>query len=378
MKFKTKAVHAGYEPDLQTGAMMPPIYMTSTYKQEAPGINKGYDYTRAGNPNFTMIERLLASLEEGKYATFFSSGLGALTALISRLTPGDRVVAINGLYGGTYRLFTRIFAQYGIAFETYSETDIESALHTKPKWLLFETPTNPLINIYDIEKLCVLASKNCVTTVVDNTFATPFLQNPLALGADIVWHSTTKYLSGHSDVVGGAMITNDTEAKEALDFARMSMGVSPSPFDAWLTMRGIKTLPLRMQQHQQNAAAIVDFLSRHPLVKNLYYPGIKSHPGHHIAKKQMRGYSGMVSVEFNLSLENTTNLIQSFDHFALAESLGGVESLVNHPATMTHASIPQNKRLEMGISDGLIRFSCGIEDPDDLVADIESTLKQWL
>lgn len=374
MRFKTKAIHIGFKPDTQTGALMPPIYMTSTYIQEAPGVNKGYEYTRSGNPNFTMLENLLASLEEGKYATIFSSGLGALTALISMLKPGDKVIAINGLYGGTYRLFKRIFEQYGIIFETYSKDQIKSALTTKPKWLLFETPTNPLIDIYDIENLCLLARENGVTSIVDNTFATPFFQNPLSLGADIVWHSTTKYISGHSDVIGGVMITNDQTIKEELDFRRMSIGVSPSPFDAWLTMRGVKTLALRMQQHEQNAFAIVDFLSSHPLVEKIYFPGIETHPGHLLAKKQMRGFSGMVSVEFKLSLDDTISLIQSFDHFTLAESLGGVESLVNQPATMTHASIPKNKREGMGITDNLIRFSCGIEDPEDLVLDISTKL----
>lgn len=377
MKFATKAIHAGHEPDPVTGAIMPPIYMTSTYVQESPGETKGYDYTRAGNPNFTILEKVMASLEEGKYATVFSSGLGALTALISTLSSGDKVAAINGVYGGTYRLFNKVFNRYGIEFipvHTASQKDLKAAFAKKPKWLFFETPTNPLLEIFDIATLAKAAKAHGVLTVIDNTFATPYFQHPLKLGADIVWHSTTKYTGGHSDVIGGVAITNSKEIKEALDFARMSMGLNPSPFDAWLLTRGVKTLALRMEKHQHNAMAIAKFLEAHPKVLKVYYPGLESHPGHDIAKKQMTGFSGMLSVEFKLSLKATKKLIASFKLFSLAESLGGVESLVCHPATMTHASVPADERHRCGITDGLVRFSVGIEDTQDLIDDLTRSL----
>ena len=377
MKFATKAIHVGSEPDPQTGAVMPPIYMTSTFIQSEPGVSKGYEYTRAHNPNFTILEKLLASLEEGKHATVFSSGLGALTALITTLEPNDKVVAIDGLYGGTYRLFTKVFNRFGIHFETITPKNLEEldqALAAKPKWLLFETPTNPLLEIYDIEAFSSIAKKHGVLTIVDNTFATPYCQNPLLLGSDIVWHSTTKYIGGHSDIIGGVLITNDSSVKEQIDFQRMSLGVNPSPFDVWLTTRGVKTLAIRMEQHQKNALAMAQFLEKHPKVKKVYYPGLESHRDHDIAKKQMSGFSGMVSAEFQLSLDETKKLIQSFQHFYLAESLGGVESLVSHPATMTHASIPRDERLQMGISDGLVRFSVGIENTEDLIQDLNERL----
>lgn len=378
MKFATKAIHAGSEPDPTTGAIMPPIFMTSTYVQEAPGVAKGYEYTRAGNPNFTMLEHALAAIEEAKFATVFSSGLGALSALITGLlTSGDHVVGIEGLYGGTYRLFRQVFARFGIKFITCSPKSIEelkNVLIHNPKWLILETPTNPMLEIYDIHAFTDLAKRHSVLTIVDNTFATPYNQNPLLLGADVVWHSTTKYIGGHSDVVGGVMMTNKREIKERLDFARKALGVNPSPFDTWLVNRGVKTLAVRMKQHELNGMAVAKFLAKHPKVKKVYYPGLETHPNHQLAKKQMRGFGGMVSAEFNLPLESTKELISSFKLFALAESLGGVESLVNHPATMTHASIPREERLQIGITDGLVRFSVGIEDPDDLINDIQSAL----
>jgi cystathionine beta-lyase/cystathionine gamma-synthase len=377
MKFKTRAVHIGSTPDPQTGAVMPPIYLTSTFEQKAPGVNQGYDYTRAGNPNFTMLEELLASLEKAEHATVFSSGIGALTALASSLKPREKVIALNGLYGGTFRLFTQVFSNYGIDFEVIRMEQVDEALAQNPKWLLFETPTNPLMDIYDIEALCSKARQLGVMTVVDNTFATPFFQNPLDLGADVVWHSTTKYIGGHSDVIGGAMITNLESLKKELDFKRMTMGLNPSPFDVWLTIRGIKTLALRMEQHARNANALAEYLFDHPMIKKIYYPGLTSHPQHDLAKKQMSGYSGILSVELNISLENTLKLIQSFQYFTLAESLGGVESLVNHPASMTHASIPHDQRLAMGISDALIRFSIGVEDPEDLINDMKNNLERF-
>ena len=307
MKFATKAVHAGNEPDKETGAIMPPIYMTSTFVQEAPGVSKGYEYTRAHNPNFTILEKQLAALENAKYATVFSSGLGALTALISTLKQGDKVVALDGLYGGTYRLFNQVFNRFGIEFISALPHNLEEAFEQKPKWLCFETPTNPLLEIFDIEELAQQARAHSVLTLVDNTFASPYFQNPLDLGADIVWHSTTKYIGGHSDVLGGVVMSNDPEMKKALDFGRKSLGVNPSPFDTWLITRSTKTLALRMERHQTNALSLAEFLSTHPKVKKVYYPGLKTHPNHNIAKKQMRGFSGMLSVEFNLSLEEVRN-----------------------------------------------------------------------
>ncbi len=382
MKFATKAIHAGHEPDSVTGAIMPPIYMTSTYIQDSPGVSKGYDYTRAHNPNFTILERQLASLEEGEHATVFSAGLGALTALISTLAMGDRVIAIDGVYGGTYRLFNQVFNKFGIEFESHpaaTTEDIEKLteiIKQKPKWLFFETPNNPLMDVFDITYFAKLAKQYGVTTIVDNTFATPYFQNPLKLGVDIVWHSSTKYLGGHSDVIGGVVISNSHAVKKEMDFARKSIGLNPSPFDAWLITRGVKTLAVRMEQHQRNAIAIAEFLEKHPKVKKVYYPGLQSHPGHAIAKQQMHGFGGMLSAEFNLSLEETKKLISSFNLFALAESLGGVESLVAHPVTMTHASLPPAERAKIGLTDGLVRFSVGIEDTQDLIDDLDSALSR--
>ncbi len=380
MKFATKAIHSGYEPDSETGSIMPPIYMTSTYLQEAPGEPLGdYDYTRAGTPNFTVLEKTLAALEDAEHATVFSSGLGALTAMIGMLSQGDRVVALEGLYGGTYRLFKSVFKRFGIELELLKLNnfkDLESALATKPKWLLFETPTNPLLNSVDIEPCVEIAKRHGVLIIVDNTFATPVFQNPLKYGADIVWHSTTKYIGGHSDVIGGVVITNNLLIKQEMDFMRKAIGVNPSPFDTWLTTRGIKTLALRMERHAQNGMKVANFLKSHPKVTKVYYPGLKSHPSHEIAKKQMSGYGGMVSVEFKLSLDSTKILASSFSLFALAESLGGVESLVCHPATMTHASIPAEERKKIGLSDGLVRFSVGVEDSEDLIEDLSQALEK--
>lgn len=378
MKFATKAVHAGSEPEPVTGAIMPPIYMSSTFVQPAPGEHKGYEYTRAQNPNFTILETQMAALEDAKYATVFSSGLGCLTGLISMLSSGDKVLAIDGVYGGTYRLFNQVFNRFGIEFHSFnpgSVEDVEKALSIKPKWLFFETPTNPLLDIFDIAAFAAVAKKHGVLTVVDNTFATPCCQNPLQYGVDVVWHSTTKYLGGHSDVVGGVAMTNSSEIKDKLDFARKAIGVNPSPFDCWLVTRGAKTLAVRMAQHCKNAEAVANFLLGHPKVKKVYYPGLQTHKNHDLAAKQMRGYSGMVSVEFTLPLETTKKLISSFKLFALAESLGGVESLVCHPASMTHASIPAEERHKIGLSDGLVRLSVGIEDSDDLIQDLNTALE---
>ncbi|MBA3603453.1 MAG: aminotransferase class I/II-fold pyridoxal phosphate-dependent enzyme [Parachlamydiaceae bacterium] len=378
MRFSTKAIHAGYEPDPETGSIMPPIYMTSTYILDAPGETRaGYDYTRAGNPNFTILEKTLAALEEAEHATVFSSGLGALTAMISMLSKGDHVVALEGLYGGTYRLFKSVFVRFGIELEIIklkNSNELDSALAQKPKWLLLETPTNPLLNSVDIEACAQVAKKHGVFTVVDNTFATPYFQNPLRFGADIVWHSTTKYIGGHSDVIGGAVITNSSSVKHEMDFMRKAIGVNPSPFDTWLTTRGLKTLALRMERHAENGMKVAKFLEGHPKVSKVFYPGLTSHSSHEIAKKQMRGFGGMVSAEFDLSIDSTKKLASFFTLFALAESLGGVESLVCHPATMTHASIPVEDRHKSGLNDGLLRFSVGVEDGEDLIDDLSQAL----
>lgn len=382
MEFATKAIHIGSEPDQMTGAIMPPIYMSSTFMLDSPGVSKaGYEYTRANNPNFTMLEKVLAALENAKHATVFSSGIGALTALVNGLLKsGDHVVAIDGLYGGTYRYFTKVAQRFGVQFSTHSpETldDLDQILRSKPKWLLFETPTNPLLEVFDIAAYAQVAKRYGVLTIVDNTFATPYSQNPLDLGADIVWHSTTKYIGGHSDVIGGVIMTNDGFIHEQLMFARKSVGTNPSPFDCWLIMRGVKTLAIRMKQHGENARAVAEFLHAHPKVVKTYYPGLTSHRKHEIAKKQMRHFGGMVSAEFKLSGEDTKKLISSFNLFALAESLGGVESLVNHPVSMTHASIPEAERKRLGVVDSLVRFSIGIEDSKDLIQDLSKGLARF-
>lgn len=379
MKFATKAIHMGWQPDSNTGAVMPPIYMTSTFALDSPGQTRGFEYTRANNPNFAILEKTLASLEDAAHATVFSSGIGALMGMISTLSQGDKVVALDGIYGGTYRLFTKVMHRFGvelIVLYSTSPEEVEQALRLKPKWLMFETPTNPLLNIFDIEELTHRAKQHRVLSVIDNTFASPYCQNPLRLGADVVWHSTTKYLGGHSDVIGGVVMTQDDNFKQELDFARKTLGSNPSPFDCWLITRGVKTLAVRMQQHQKNALAIAQFLQRHPKVKHVYYPGLPSHPQHAIAKKQMRCFSGMLSAEFHLSFEDTLRLVSSFEIFTLAESLGGVESLVCHPATMTHAIVPSEERKRLGLTDGLVRFSIGIEDPEDLIEDLEQVLEK--
>ena len=380
MKFSTKAIHVGQKPDPSTGAIIPPVYLTSTYVQEAPDKHKGYDYTRAGNPNFTNLEQTLAALENGKYATVFSSGIGATTAILSTLQQGDVVAAGNDLYGGTFRLFNQVFRQFGVNLITVNTQDlsqVEEALKKSPKMIFLESPSNPLLRISDIAAIAEMAKKHGVLTVVDNTFATPYFQNPLNLGADIVMHSTTKYIGGHSDVVGGVAITNNKEIKTKLDFARKAIGLNPGPFDAWLTSKGVKTLGVRMERHAHNAIQVAEFLQNHPLVSKVYYPGLETHPNHDIARRQMSGFSGIVSVEFRLSIEQTIQLISSFDYFSLAESLGGVESLVDHPASMTHASISKVEREKNGLSDGLVRFSVGIEDAEDLINDLEQQLAHF-
>ncbi len=386
MKFATKAIHIGSEPEKTTGAVIPPLFMTSTYRQEYPGKFEKYDYARGFNPNFTYLEQALASLEGAKNAVVFSSGLGALTGIIlTLLKSGDQVLGIDDLYGGTYRIFVKVFNKYNIGFSQVDMSDIgalEKALSKKPKLLILESPTNPLLKITDIEKVTTIANKYKVMTLVDNTFASPYFQKPLSLGADIVLHSTTKYIAGHSDVIGGAVISdcNALMGKVSgtnmniLEYTRNAVGVNPSPHDCWLIQRGLKTLAVRMEKHEKNAQAIAEYLSLHPKVAKVYYPGLTSHPNHNIAQKQMSGYGGVLSVEFKLSYKQATKLVTSFKYITLAESLGGVESLVDHPASMTHGSIPKEEREKIGLTDGLMRFSIGIEDKEDLIADIDQAL----
>lgn len=359
--FTTRAVHVGQKPEEKTGAVIPPIYQTSTYAQEAPAKHKGYDYTRAGNPNFDNLEAALAALEEGKFATVFSSGLGAALAVLNLLQAGDHVVAGDDLYGGSYRLFTKWGERFGLSFEfvdTRKPANVSKALRKNTKLLWIETPTNPLLKVSDIQSLTEIVRRQKILSVVDNTFATPYFQKPLTLGADLSLHSTTKYIGGHSDVLGGAVITRQRDLKAKLNFGRMALGINPSPFDCWLVQRGLKTLGLRMERHQENARAFVKFLKGHPKVKKVFYPG----------------FSGMVSAEFKLSVAETKQLISRLEVFTLAESLGGVESLVCHPATMTHASIPAAERVKRGLSDSLVRFSLGIEESGDLIADLKKRL----
>lgn len=378
MKLATKFIHAGVEPDPSTGAIMTPIYQTSTYVQEAPGKNKGYEYARTQNPTRQALENALAAIENGKHGVCFGSGMAAIDALMKLLKPGDEVIATNDLYGGTYRLFTKIFEPYGIHFRFVSMADavnIESFISEKTSMLWVETPTNPLMNIIDIAACAALAKKHKIWLCVDNTFASPYLQTPLDLGADMVVHSATKYLGGHSDVVHGAVIVQDDTVAERLHFIQNSCGAVPGPHDCWLVLRGIKTLGVRMQRHSENGAVIARFLRDHPKVDKVYWCGFEDHPNHDIAKKQMRDFGGMMS--FTLtddSQEAAFKVLSSTKLFSLAESLGGVESLIGHPASMTHASIPREERIKNGLDDSLIRLSVGIEDADDLMEDLRQAI----
>lgn len=379
MKFGTKAIHAGVHPDPETGAIMTPIYQTSTYVQASPGKNKGYEYARTANPTRTQLQDALAALENGKHGVVFSSGMGAIDAVMKLLSAGDHVVAVNDIYGGSYRLFTKTFSRLGIEFSLVSFSDasqVQSAIKSNTKLLWIETPTNPLLQIADISLYAELAKKNGLISVVDNTFASPYLQNPLDLGADIVMHSMTKYIGGHSDVVAGGLITNDDKIAEDLKFNQKSTGATPGPQDCFLLLRGIKTLHLRMQRHCENGRKVAEFLSNHPSIGKLYYPGLESHPGHEIAKKQMRDFGGMMSFTLkNDSKEAAFKFLESTQLFSLAESLGGVESLISHPASMTHASIPKEEREKVGVTDSLIRISVGVEDIEDLIEDLNNALK---
>lgn len=378
MKFGTKALHAGIEPDPSTGAIMTPIFQTSTYVQDSPGVHKGYAYARAQNPTRSVLEKNLAALENAKYGRCFSSGMSATETVIKTLRPGDEVLSTGDLYGGTFRLFTQIYEEFGIKFTFISMSDIsnvEEAINSNTKIVWVETPTNPMMNIIDIEAVSKVAHTVGAKVVVDNTFASPYLQNPLDLGADAVMHSVTKYIAGHSDVIMGFLATNDDELEEKFAFIQNSSGAVPGPQDCFLAIRGIKTLHIRMQRHCENGEKIARHLKNHPKVDKVYWPGFEDHPSHDIAKKQMRGFGGMLSFVLKEdSFEKTEETLSAFKLFSLAESLGGVESLVGHPAGMTHASIPKEKRIVDGLVDSLIRLSVGIEDIEDLIVDLDQAI----
>lgn len=378
--YHTKAVHAGQQPNSLTGAIVNPIYQCSVYAQESPGDFK-YDYGRSMNPGYYPLEQTLAALESAQFATVVSSGVGAMTAVMTLTAAGDTVVIPTDLYGGTYRLFKQYFEKYGVRFiqlDLNNLNAVEDAFRNGVKMLYIETPTNPLLHIYDLAALAALARKYNALSVVDNTFASPYFQNPLNLGIDIVLHSASKYIGGHSDIVGGAIMTNLPDVREQMDHARKSMGLHIDPFTMFLMRRGIKTLPLRMERHQQNAFALARYFESHPQVERVLYPGLPSHPQHEIAKKQMSGFSGMITVFFSLTNEQAKKLISSFEIITLAESLGAVETLVEHPASMTHQKIPPDVRAKHGLTDGLIRFSAGIEDAADLLADLDQAFARTL
>ena len=378
MKFGTKTIHAGQQPDSTTGAIMTPIYQTSTYIQASPGDHKGYEYSRTGNPTRNALEENLAALENGKFGLCFGSGLAAIDSIIKLLSPGDEVISTNDLYGGTYRIFTKIFENYGIKFHFIgmeNSENIESFINKNTKMLWAETPTNPMLNIIDITSLSEISKNHNLTFVVDNTFATPYLQRPLDLGADIVMHSLTKYMAGHSDVVMGAAICKDDALAEKLYFIQNSCGAVPGPMDSFLVLRGIKTLHLRMQRHCENGKIIAHFLKDHSKIDNVYWPGFKEHPNHEIARSQMYGFGGMISFDIKGNkLNDAVTVVSNTHYFSLAESLGGVESLCGHPASMTHAAIPKKEREKTGVVDSLIRLSVGVEDVSDLISDLKQAL----
>jgi cystathionine beta-lyase len=380
MKFNTRTIHGGQKPEKSTGAMVPPIFQTSTYAQSSPGTDQEYNYSRGANPTRTALEDSFASIENGTHGFAFSSGLAAIDCVLRTLNPGDEVIAGNDLYGGTYRMFTRLFQKYGLEF-TYvdigSGENILKEITEKTKLVWLETPTNPLMKIADIEAICTVVKEvnSAILIAVDNTFATPYLQRPLDLGADIVMHSATKYLGGHSDLLMGALIVKDAKLAEELHFIQFAAGAIAGPMDSFLALRGIKTLHIRMQRHCENASIVANFLENHPKVGTVYYPGLEDHPDHEVAKKQMKDFGGVVSFRLkDESREAAFNFLESLKFFTLAESLGGVESMVNHSATMSHASMPEEARLKIGITDSLIRLSVGIEDKEDLLADLEQAL----
>jgi len=380
MKFNSKVIHAGQHAEETSGAVMPPIFQTSTYVQEAPGLNKGYDYARVGNPTRTALEKLIAGLEDAEECASFGSGCAAMDAMIKMFRPGDHIISSNDLYGGTYRLFTKVFEPFGLKFSFVDMTNIdniEQEITDATKLIWIETPTNPLLNIVDISAVTELAKAKGILTAVDNTFASPYLQKPLLLGADAVIHSTTKYLGGHSDVIGGAIVSSHPEIIENARFQVKTTGGVPGPMDCYLTLRGIKTLAVRMDRSCSNTLKVAEFLKAHPDSGKVLFPGFEDHPGHEIAKRQMSGFGGMVS--FTLkddSIEKAHAFMRNTRFFTLAESLGGVESLISHPASMTHGSIPAEHRKKAGLSDSLIRLSVGIEDADDLIDDLDNAFKK--
>lgn len=377
--FGTNAIHAGQEPDPSTGAIMTPIYQTSTYVQESPGTNKGYGYARGKNPTRVALEKCLAALEGAQHGICFSSGMGSMDAVIKLLKPGDEVITGDDLYGGSYRMFTKIYEPYGIKFHFINMTNAENIrkyVNKNTKLLWVETPTNPTMQIIDLAACAAIAKEHKIIFAVDNTFASPYLQNPLALGADIVMHSVTKYLGGHSDVVMGALLVNDKSLYDQLYFILNSCGANPGPMDSFLVLRGLKTLHIRMERHCYNGKKIAEFLKTHPKIEKIYWPGFADHPNHDIAKKQMRDFGGMISIVLKgADLKETFRIASSFKVFSLAESLGGVESLINHPATMTHASIPKEERERVGVVDNLLRLSVGIENVEDLLSDLKQALQ---
>lgn len=379
MKFNTKTIHGKQHPDKAYGSVMPPIYQTSTYAQSTPGGHKGYEYSRSANPTRHALEQSLASIENGEYGIAFASGLAAIDAIMKLLKPGDEVVSTSDLYGGTYRLFTKIFEGFGIKFHFVGMQDvknIEAYINTKTKLIWVETPTNPMMSIIDIEAVSSISKKHKVLFAVDNTFATPYLQLPLDLGADIVMHSATKYLGGHSDLVMGALIVKDKELADRLYFIQNASGAISGPQDSFLALRGIKTLHVRMQRHCENGKAVAHYLKSHPMVDKVYWPGFEDHPNHHIAKRQMKDYGAMISFTTKQdSLAGAVSFVEKLQIFTLAESLGGVESLAGHPASMTHGSIPKEEREKLGIKDSLVRLSVGIEDEEDLIADLKQALE---
>jgi len=378
MKFNTKTIHGKQQHDPSTGAVTPPIYQTSTYAQASPGDHKGYEYSRTANPTRTALENAFASIENGNYGLAFGSGLAAIDCVLKILKPGDEVVSTNDLYGGTYRIFIKIFEQYGIKFHFIgmeNAGNIESFVNKNTKLIWVESPSNPMLNIIDIKAASVIAKKHNVLLAVDNTFATPYLQNPLDMGADIVMHSATKYLGGHSDVVMGGLIVNDKDLADKLYFIQKSCGAVCGPMDSFLVLRGIKTLHVRMQRHCENAKVVAEYLAQHPKVETVFWPGFENHPNYKIAKEQMRDFGGMISFSTKGNhLKDAITLVENFKIFTLAESLGGVESLSGHPASMSHASIPKAAREKIGVVDSLIRLSVGIEDDEDLIADLEQAL----
>ena len=376
-RFETRAIHAGCEPDSGTGAIMTPIFQTSTYVQGSPGKHKGYDYSRTHNPTRTALEKNIASLEEGNYGLAFSSGMSAISTVTQLLDADDHVICCDDVYGGTFRLFDKILKRYNLEFDFVditSSQSLERYIKSNTKLVWLESPSNPLLKLVDIEAIANIAKKYNILVAVDNTFATPFFQKPLKFGADIVMHSITKYLNGHSDVIGGALVTNDQDLYNKLQFLQNAVGAVPSPFDCFLVLRGIKTLAVRMERHAGNALKIAEFLESHPKVRKVIYPGLKSHPQHELARKQMSGFAGIITFFIKGGLEAARRFLEKVKIFSLAESLGGVESLIEHPAIMTHASLPKEVREKTGISDELIRVSVGIENVDDLIDDLEHAL----